>query len=107
MVTVPAEAADDHRVVTELVAAGMDCMRINCAHDSRAEWERMATNLRRAERESGRSCRIVMDLAGPKLRTGAMKPGPRVIKFRPKPRAQSLGSKATPPLTRKCPSSVR
>lgn len=84
MVTVPTEAADDYRLVAELVAAGMDCMRINCAHDSRAEWERMATNLRRAERATGRKCRIVMDLAGPKLRTGAMEPGPCVTKFRPK-----------------------
>jgi pyruvate kinase len=84
MVTVPTEAADDYRLVGELVAAGMDCMRVNCAHDSRAEWERMATNLRRAERETGRKCHIVMDLAGPKLRTGAMEPGPCVTKFRPK-----------------------
>ena len=30
-----------------------------------------------------------MDLAGPKLRTGAMEPGPRVVKFRP--RRDSLG----------------
>ncbi len=84
MVTVPTEAANDYGLVRDLVAAGMDCMRINCAHDSPEQWERMATNLRKAERETGRKCRVVMDLAGPKLRTGAMEPGPGVIKFRPK-----------------------
>ncbi len=89
MVTVPTQAADDYGFVRDLVAAGMDCMRINCAHDSRDEWERMATNLRRAEQETGRKCRIVMDLAGPKLRTGAMAPGPCVVKFRPQ--RNSLG----------------
>ena len=83
MVTVPHQAADDRGFVRDLVAAGMDCMRINCAHDSPAEWERMAINLRQAEHETGRKCRIVMDLAGPKLRTGAIEPGPFVVKFRP------------------------
>src|SRR5208283_2782204 len=45
MVTVPTQAADDYGFVRDLVAAGMDCMRINCAHDSREDWERMVTNL--------------------------------------------------------------
>jgi pyruvate kinase len=38
MVTVPTQAADDYALVWELVSAGMDCMRINCAHDSREQW---------------------------------------------------------------------
>jgi pyruvate kinase len=84
MVTVPTEAATDFKLVRDLVTAGMDSMRINCAHDSREDWERMAANLRRAERETGRKCRLVMDIAGPKLRTGPMEPGPAVVKFRPK-----------------------
>jgi pyruvate kinase len=83
MVTVPTEAATDYGLVRDLVAAGMDCMRINCAHDSREDWERMAANLRRAEQESGHKCRILMDIAGPKLRTGPVEPGPAVIKFKP------------------------
>ena len=94
MVTVPTQAAEDYGFVRDLVSAGMDCMRINCAHDSREDWSRMVANLRRAEKEIGRHCRIVMDLAGPKLRTGAMEPGPRVIKFRP--RRNSLGLVTTP-----------
>jgi pyruvate kinase len=94
MVTVPTQAAEDYSFVRDLVGAGMDCMRINCAHDSPGHWERMVTNLRKAEDETGRKCRIAMDLAGPKLRTGAMEPGPRVIKFRPK--RDSLGFVTTP-----------
>ena len=43
----------------------------------------MVANLRRAEQDLGKSCRILMDLAGPKLRTGPVAPGPRVLKWRP------------------------
>jgi pyruvate kinase len=84
MVTMPSEAADDPELVRELVASGMDCMRINCAHDDTAAWARMITNLRAAESELGRHCLIEMDLAGPKLRTGPVEPGPSVVKWRPK-----------------------
>ena len=38
MVTMPSEAAHDFELVRQLVADGMDCMRINCAHD---EWQRV------------------------------------------------------------------
>lgn len=83
MVTMPTEAAHDAALVHELLLQGMDCMRINCAHDDAATWARMIEHLRRAEQALGRSCRIVMDLAGPKLRTGPLEPGPAVIRVRP------------------------
>lgn len=83
MVTMPSEAAEDYLLVREMLAAGMDCMRINCAHDGHEAWERMVENLRRAKRELGRRCRILMDLAGPKLRTGPVESGAKVVKWRP------------------------
>ncbi|MBS1796124.1 MAG: pyruvate kinase [Acidobacteria bacterium] len=83
MVTLPGEAADDRELVRELIAGGMDCARINCAHDSPAEWSRMIGNIRQARDAVGRECRICIDIAGPKLRTGALEPGPRVLKLRP------------------------
>ena len=83
MVTMPSEAADDYNLVRALVSEGMDCMRINCAHDGIEAWDRMVTNLHRARKETGRECRILMDLPGPKLRTGPITPGPRVAKWRP------------------------
>lgn len=84
MVTMPSEAADDYLLVRELLASGMDCMRINCAHDDPMAWGRMVENLRRAKRELGKKCRILMDLAGPKLRTGPIEAESRVVKWRPK-----------------------
>jgi pyruvate kinase len=83
MVTVATEAAHDYTLVHELVRAGMDCMRINCAHDDARDWRAMIDFLRRASRELDRPCRIVMDLGGPKLRTGPLEPGPAVLKIRP------------------------
>ncbi len=38
MVTMSDAAADDYSLVRNLVAHGMNCMRINCAHDSQEIW---------------------------------------------------------------------
>jgi len=84
MVTMPSEAADDYTLIHDLLEQGMDCMRINCAHDDSVAWQRMIDNLRRAEKALGKCCRVVMDLGGPKLRTGPLEPGPAVMKVRPK-----------------------
>jgi pyruvate kinase len=83
MVTLPTEAGTDYRLVRDLVAAGMDAARINCAHDDEAQWERMIANVRRAEGAVGRSCRVEMDLEGPKVRTGPLPPRPPVVRWRP------------------------
>lgn len=83
MVTMPPEAATDYRLVRDLVLSGMNCVRINCAHDNEEAWSGMIRNLRQAERETGSRCKIEMDLAGPKLRTGPLEPGPSVVKYSP------------------------
>ena len=80
--TMPREAADDYSLARELLHRGMNCMRINCAHDDADTWRRMVANLRRAEQEIGTPCRVLMDLAGPKLRTGPVETGPCVLKWR-------------------------
>jgi len=83
MVTMPAEAAEDYMMVHQLLEHGMDCIRINCAHDDASTWSGIIKNLRYAERATGQSCHILMDLDGPKMRTGPMEPVPAVIKIRP------------------------
>ncbi len=84
MVTMSSEAATEYELVRDLVRSGMDCMRINCAHDGPEAWLGMIRNLQKARKETGRNCSILMDVAGPKLRTGPIEPGPSVIKCRPK-----------------------
>ena len=83
MVTMPSEAATDHQLLVDLLRAGMDVMRINCAHDDAETWRRMAENLRGAARTVGRKCRIQADLAGPKLRTGAIAPVGQFVRIKP------------------------
>ena len=83
MVTVPSDAAHDPSVIRSLVQAGMDVMRINCAHDNLDAWRAMISNLRDTERETGRRVRICADLAGPKLRTGPAVDVIDVVKFKP------------------------
>lgn len=70
MVTLGTDAAWDYGLINRLLEQGMTCARINCAHDDQTIWQDMIRNLRRAEAETGRSCRILMDLAGHKIRTG-------------------------------------
>lgn len=83
MVTLPSEAATDVHLVDELVRAGMDIARINCAHDDANAWVAMAAHVRRAARSAGRSVRILMDLVGPKMRTGPIAAEPAAIKLKP------------------------
>ena len=94
MVTMPTEAATDYELVRDLLLNGMNCMRVNCAHDGVDAWADMIRNLRRAEKETGKSCKVEMDLAGPKFRTGPIEPGPAVLKYRP--RRDAYGRVETP-----------
>jgi pyruvate kinase len=78
MVTLATDAAWDYELVHALLEKGMTCARINCAHDNPVLWQAMIRNIRRAETESGKSCRILMDLAGHKIRTGSIENGPPI-----------------------------
>jgi len=84
MVTMPSEASTDFGLVRDLLVNGMNCMRVNCAHDGPDQWAAMISNLEKAKQETGLDCRIHMDLGGPKLRTGPLQPGPAVLKYRPR-----------------------
>jgi pyruvate kinase len=83
MVTLPTDAADDYAMVRDMLAAGMNCARVNCSQDGPEEWERMIANVARARRATGRGCSVFMDLAGPKLRIGALVPGPSILRIKP------------------------
>lgn len=84
MVTLPTEAATDPDVARNLLERGMDVARINCAHDDASAWRAMAHHVRTAAAAIDRPCLIAMDLGGPKLRTGSIRPGPRVVKMKPR-----------------------
>lgn len=76
MVTLDLESIHQPHLLEELLIHGMDIVRINCAHDTPKDWKMLIDSIRNAEerlvqRGQGidRRCRIVMDLAGPKIRT--------------------------------------
>jgi len=83
MVTLPTEAAENKKLVRGLISSGMNSARINCAHDDPETWHKMIDYIHKSKRKTGRNCKICMDLGGPKLRTGLMKPGPQVIHLQP------------------------
>jgi pyruvate kinase len=76
MVTLDLESIHQPHLLEELLIHGMDIVRINCAHDTPRDWKMLIDSIRNAEERLvqrgqgiGRRCRIVMDLAGPKIRT--------------------------------------
>jgi pyruvate kinase len=69
MITFDASFADNYALIKNLLQNGMNVARINCAHDNEAVWSRMIQHLKRACKQTGLSCKIYMDLAGPKIRT--------------------------------------
>ncbi len=82
MVTAEAALAETPSAVRELLERGMGILRINCAHDRPEVWTRIASHVRAAEKSTGRPCRILMDLGGPKIRTGPLRPGPPVLSWK-------------------------
>lgn len=68
MVTLPTRASQDRALVADIIRAGADCLRINCAHGEPETWAAMIENSRASAAEQDRVCRILMDIAGPKCR---------------------------------------
>ncbi|WP_321336137.1 pyruvate kinase [Breoghania sp.] len=73
LVTLPSEAAEDPDFALRLAGLGVEAVRINCAHDNEAAWDRMIANVEKAAEKSNWRMKVLMDLAGPKLRTGALR----------------------------------
>jgi pyruvate kinase len=61
--------------VRALVDAGLDVARINRSHGSFEEHEAAYASVRKASRESGRAVGVLVDLQGPKIRTGRFADG--------------------------------
>jgi len=73
LVTCPTEAAEEPSFMKALAERGVEAVRINCAHDDADHWQRMIDHVRAAEKATGRRLKILMDLAGPKIRTGRVR----------------------------------
>ncbi len=62
--------------IRALVAAGMDIARLNLSHGEYAVHEEIYRSVRKASDELGRAVGILVDLQGPKIRTGRFAKGP-------------------------------
>src|SRR5436305_14140216 len=67
-------ATDDPAVLERLLAAGVDCVRINCSHGTAEEQRGRALAARAAAARAGRPLGVLFDLQGPKLRLAADTP---------------------------------
>src|SRR5690348_1027548 len=61
-------ATDADGMLDQLVAAGLDCARLNCSHGSHDDLRRRAAAVRAASHRAGRPLGLLFDLQGPKLR---------------------------------------
>ena len=75
MVTFDTSFATNYALIKSLLLNGMNVARINCAHDDEAVWSGMISKLKKACFQTGKACKIYMDLAGPKIRTNIILKG--------------------------------
>lgn len=83
MVTAPSAREASRDWLVKVLRAGMNVLRINCAHEGPAEWQRIVDALASARRTTGRECRLLMDLAGPKIRTGTVAGARHIATWKP------------------------
>jgi pyruvate kinase len=88
MVTLDSTDIFQYELIEQLLENGLDIARINCAHNSKREWKLLIESIRTAEerlirhgKRIGRKCMILMDLGGPKIRTGPMELKVRLLKI--------------------------
>ena len=59
-----------------IVDAGMDVARLNLSHGEHTVHEQVYRDVRKRQRRAGRAVGILVDLQGPKIRTGRFADGP-------------------------------
>ena len=83
MVTAPSAKEANRAWMVKMLRAGTNVVRINCAHEGEHEWSQMVRALSDARSETGKECRLLMDLAGPKIRTGPITGARRIATWKP------------------------
>ncbi len=72
-------ATDDLKMLDEVIAAGVDVVRLNLSHATHQEHAERAERIRNRCRASGRQVGVLVDLQGPKIRIGSFAEGPIVL----------------------------
>src|SRR5438309_1580027 len=65
-------ASRDPQVMEKLIKAGVDVVRINCSHADHETVAMVIDRVREISQDINRAVGILLDLSGPKIRTGKM-----------------------------------
>ncbi len=65
-------ASNKEKIIEEMIRAGMNAVRINMSHGSQAEHAETIGKVRSAASRLGKPIAVLVDLSGPKLRTGIL-----------------------------------
>ena len=68
-------ASSDARVLSRMIDAGLDVVRMNFSHGTAAEHRKRVNLVRALARKAGRAVGVLVDLQGPKIRIGKFKDG--------------------------------
>ena len=66
--------------IERLILSGMNIVRLNLSHGTHREHSRYIQTVRRVSQRLGTDVAILMDLPGPKYRTGKLKDGKVLLK---------------------------
>jgi pyruvate kinase len=69
-------ATDDPEVLTQMIRAGADVVRLNASHGTVADRLRRLEMVHAAARTAGRTVGVLLDLGGPKIRIESFRDGP-------------------------------
>ena len=73
-------ASDSPEKLRALASAGLDVARLNMSHGERARHAAAIAALRQAADDAGRPIAVLLDLSGPKIRTGKLAGGSVVLR---------------------------
>jgi pyruvate kinase len=73
-------ATESEEMLTKLVMAGMNVMRLNFSHGDFAEHQNRVNNIKKVQEKLGQPVAVLQDLAGPKIRIGKFEKGLTVLK---------------------------
>lgn len=71
-------ASDTQEIIESMITAGINAVRINMSHGTHDEHSTRIDLARAAAAKLGRPLAVLVDLSGPKIRTGTLKGGERV-----------------------------
>ncbi|CAG9622314.1 pyruvate kinase [Sutcliffiella rhizosphaerae] len=91
MVTLDVSMLKNREIFRKLMEAGMNIARINCAHDDSAVWEEFIKEIKLLNTQVTHSCKIYMDLAGPKIRLGKFRREQKQLKIKIKNSVSQVG----------------